>query len=91
VELLRDPSHGRDFTQREWRAMLDVAGFTVTATTSSRLRMDFATWTARMRTPATHVAAIRALQTLAGAEIAQHFEIESDGSFTIDVILIEAR
>jgi SAM-dependent methyltransferase len=90
VEVLRDPSHGRDYTLREWHAMLGDAGFTITATTPSRLRMDFATWIARMRTPPTHVAAIRALQALAGDEIAQHFSIETDGSFTIDVITIEA-
>lgn len=33
--------------------------------------------------------AICALQTLAGAEIGQHFDSESGGSFTIDVIMIE--
>ncbi|MDR3413945.1 MAG: SAM-dependent methyltransferase, partial [Formivibrio sp.] len=61
------------------------------ATRSSRLRMDFAEWAARMRTPSVHCAAIRALQALAGAEVARHFAIEADGSFMIDVILIEAR
>jgi SAM-dependent methyltransferase len=91
VELLRDPSHGRDHTLREWHAMLGEAGFVVSSATPSRLRMDFAEWTARMRTPPAHVAAIRALQVLAGAEIARHFAIEPDGSFTIDVILIEAH
>ena len=49
------------------------------------------TWTAQIRTPAAHIVVICALQTLAGVEIAQHFEIESDGSFTINVIIIEAR
>jgi hypothetical protein len=44
-----------------------------------------------MRTPPSHVTAIRALQALAGAEIARHFAIEPDGSFTIDVVLIEAQ
>ncbi|WP_420382929.1 class I SAM-dependent methyltransferase [Novosphingobium sp.] len=91
VELLRDPSHGRDFTVREWQAMLGAAGFAVTAMTMSRLRMDFPTWTARMRTPDLHVAAIRALQGMAGDEVARHFALEPDGSFTIDVMLIEAR
>ena len=90
VEVLRDPSHGRDFTMREWHAMLEAAGFAVTTTRSSRLRMDFAEWTARMRTPSVQCAAIRALQAQAGAEVARHFAIEADGSFMIDVILIEA-
>jgi SAM-dependent methyltransferase len=91
VELLRDPSHGRDYTAREWQAMLDAAGFAVIAATPARLRMDFPTWTARMRTPPEQIAAIRGLQARAPAEVADHFAIESDGSFTIDTILIEAR
>jgi len=90
VELLRDPSHGRDFTLREWQAMLTNAGFTVIATRPARLRMEFASWTARMRTPPTHVAAIRAVQALAPGEVARHFAIEPDGSFMLDTILIEA-
>jgi len=91
VELLRDPSHGRDFSAREWQAMLARAGFTVTAMRPGRLRMDFASWTARMRTPPAHVAAIRALQALASGEVARHFAIEPDGSFMLDTILIETR
>lgn len=90
VELLRDPSHGRDYREDEWRMMLAAAGFTVGAVTRDRLRMDFADWTARMRTTADRAAAIRTLQGLAGREVADHFGIEADGSFTIDTILIEA-
>ena len=52
--------------------------------------MDFASWTARMRTPPAHIAAIRALQGLASAEVARQFAIEADGSFTINAVLIEA-
>jgi len=91
VELLRDPSHGRDYREDEWRAMLGIAGFTIGAVTFGRLRMDFADWTARMGTPPKQAAAIRTLQALAGSEVASHFAIECDGSFTIDTILIEAR
>lgn len=90
VELLRDPSHVRDYREDEWRAALARAGFTVATVTTARLRMDFPTWTARMRTPPAHAIAIRALQALASAEVAAHFEIEPDGSFTIDTALIEA-
>ena len=35
-------------------------------------------------------AAIRILQGLASSEVARHLAIESDGSFTIDTMLIEA-
>ena len=47
-------------------------------------------WIARQRTDEAHVAAIRSLQIQAAAEVAQHFAIEPDGSFTIDVVLFEA-
>ena len=90
VELLRDPSHVRDYREVEWRAMLARAGFAITAITRGRLRMDFADWTMRQRTPADRAAAIRTLQGLASSDVARHFEIEADGSFTIDTILIEA-
>lgn len=91
VELLRDPSHVRDYRISEWRRMLAGAGFTPGATLESRPRMDFASWIARMRTPAVNVAAIRALQTSVPAEVAAHFRIEPDGSFLLDAALIEAR
>ena len=91
MELLRDPSHVRDYRVSEWRALLDAAGFSPGVAVASRPRMEFASWIARMRTPATHVAAIRALQAAAPAEVASHFGIEADGSFLLDSALIEAR
>lgn len=89
VELLRDPSHVRDYREAEWRVMLEQAGFAIGAVSHGRLRMDFADWTARMRTTPDRAAAIRSLQALASSEVAGHFAIEADGSFTIDTIVIE--
>jgi SAM-dependent methyltransferase len=91
VELLRDPSHVRDYRPSEWLAALGRAGLQVTRARTLRLRMDFPTWTARMRTPEAHTAAIRSLQTQASSQIADHFGLEADGSFTLDTIVIEAR
>ncbi|WP_375455795.1 class I SAM-dependent methyltransferase [uncultured Methylobacterium sp.] len=91
VELLRDPSHVRDYAVPEWRAMLDAAGFSLDAVTPGRLRMDFASWIARMRSPVPHVAAIRSLQAAAPDAVQRHFGIEADGSFWLDAVLIEAR
>lgn len=90
VEVLRDPSHVRDYRASEWLAALGRAGFTVQRLTARRLRMDFASWTERMRTPETHVAAIRSLQRLASDDVAALFELEADGSFSFDAMLIEA-
>lgn len=71
-------------------AALHRVGFAVTSSRSWQLRMDFPVWTARMRTPADNVKAIRALQAAASAETRAHFAIEPDGSFLLDITLIEA-
>jgi ubiquinone/menaquinone biosynthesis C-methylase UbiE len=90
VELLRDVSHVRDYSAAEWIAALNAAGFAIRATHTRRLRMDFASWTERMRTPEPQRAAIRALQRQASNAVATHFAIEPDGSFTLDSLQIEA-
>jgi ubiquinone/menaquinone biosynthesis C-methylase UbiE len=90
VELLRDPSHVRDYTAAEWAAALARAGFGLAETRSRRLRMDYPSWVARMRTPEPNRAAIRSLQHGLAAETARYFDLEADGSFTIDTVQIEA-
>ncbi len=89
VELLRDTSHVRDYSMGEWTAALGRAGFAILSCRTWRLRMDFPVWTARMRTPADQIKAIRALQEAASAETKAHFAIEDDGSFLLDVMMIE--
>ncbi len=91
VELLRDTSHVRDYSAAEWLAGLGRAGFALQACRTWRLRMDFPTWIARMRTPADNVTAIRALQAAAAAETRAYFAIEDDGSFLLDVLMMEMR
>ena len=91
LELLRDPSHVRNASTAEWRSLLADAGFAVAEVTAYRLRLAFGPWIERMRTPEAHVAAIRALQRRAPAEVRDHFAIEDDGSFTVDTVLIAAR
>lgn len=91
VELLRDPSHVRDYRVSEWHAMLRAGGFAPGPMLASRLRMAFASWIARMRTSDLNAAAVRALQATAPSEVAAHFGVEADGSFLLDSMLIEAR
>lgn len=90
VELLRDPSHVRNYRAGEWLDALSRSGFSVRATQTWRLRMAFPIWIARMRTPEINVQAIRALQQAASAEVIEHFAVEADGSFMLDTLLIEA-
>lgn len=91
LELLRDPSHVRNASLVEWRALLTTAGFTVGPATTFRLRLDFSSWIERMKTPESHVLAIRSLQQRAGSEVSKYFAIEEDGSFTVDTLLITAE
>lgn len=84
LELLRDPSHVRDYGIDEWSALLQAAGFDLQRVQRFRLRIDFATWIARMATPPAQADAILALQRQAPAEVAQHFDFAEDGSFTLD-------
>ncbi|GBQ32623.1 class I SAM-dependent methyltransferase [Gluconacetobacter sacchari] len=88
LELLRDISHVRDFTVSEWVSALGRAGFAMQGITPRRLRMDFAPWVARTRTPPERILAIRSLQDAAPDEVRAHFEIEEDGSFTLDTVCI---
>jgi SAM-dependent methyltransferase len=90
IELLRDHSHVRDYSCAQWLDSLARARFTIDSCRTWRLRMDFPVWIARMRTPEENVKAIRALQNAASRETKTHFAIESDGSFMLDVLMIEA-
>jgi len=90
IELLRDPSHVRDYTIAEWTRALADSGFRVDLVTRRRLRLEFGSWIARMRTPEVHAQAIRSLQARMAREVAEHFALEADGSFMLDTATIEA-
>jgi SAM-dependent methyltransferase len=90
VELLRDPSHVRDYSAEEWQGAVAGAGFAPGRLVRRRLPLEFRSWIERMRTAETHVRAIRSLQTQASAAVQEHFAILPDGSFTLDTLSLEA-
>lgn len=90
VEVLRDTSHVRDYTPGEWLAMFTGSGLLVREVTSDRLELEFGSWVARMRTPEHFITAIRALQQSTTEEVRRHFSIQTDGSFTSDIMMFEA-
>ncbi|KAB0681447.1 class I SAM-dependent methyltransferase [Aureimonas leprariae] len=90
VEALRDPSHVRDYSAAEWLRMLAAAGFAVQEVRTCRLRMEFASWTARMRTPDAAQAAIRYLQDALPEAARRQMEVEADGSFMLPTLRIAA-
>jgi hypothetical protein len=83
---------GGDLYGRQARglASLGSAGFDVGSARTRRLRMDFPTWTAWMHTPEPHARVIRSLQEVADSDVHRHFAIEPDGSFLLEVMMIEA-
>ncbi len=91
IELLRDESHVRNYSPAEWNSMLSEAGFAVDAQSMWKLPLDFAAWVTRMRTPDLYVQAIRSLLLNAPREVREYFQVEPDGSFVLDTVMIEAR
>ncbi|TSH90187.1 class I SAM-dependent methyltransferase [Verticiella sediminum] len=83
LELLRDTSHVRDYSDREWRAMLADAGYAVLDEQSWPVRLEFASWVQRIRTPMANVSMIRTLQQGASSEVSAALAYEEDGSFTM--------
>lgn len=90
IEVLRDPSHVRDYKVSEWENMAQEAGFRVRETKRQRIRLEFSSWIKRIRTPDINVAALHALQMQAPAEVSRHFAFEADGSFMLDTAVVIA-
>lgn len=61
VEVLRDPSHSRDWTLSEWEAAGRQIGVPFDVVARWDLPLDFADWTARQQTPPAAVAQLEAL------------------------------
>jgi SAM-dependent methyltransferase len=91
IELLRDASHVRNYTVAEWVSALARSGFAIDGITMRTLALEFASWTARTRTPPGHARAIRSLQAGAPAIVREHFGVAADGSFDLEVATFAVR
>jgi ubiquinone/menaquinone biosynthesis C-methylase UbiE len=91
VEALRDTSHVQNYSSGEWLTMIAEAGLICRTLTTDRLVLEFASWVARMRTPQPLCEAIRLYQQSASHEVQHYFELQDDGSFTSDIIMVEAQ
>jgi ubiquinone/menaquinone biosynthesis C-methylase UbiE len=90
TELLRDPSHVRNYSIAEWTAALVAAGLKPETVTTDHVRLEFTSWVERMRTPKVQVDAIRALQQAMSENVARYFDLGADGSFNLETALIKA-
>jgi ubiquinone/menaquinone biosynthesis C-methylase UbiE len=91
VEALRDTSHVQNYSSGEWLSMITEAGLISRTLTTDRLVLEFASWVERMRTPQPLCEAIRLYQQSASHEVQRYFELQEDGSFTSDIIMVEAQ
>lgn len=91
IEMLRDPSHVRDYSVREWQDMLRTAGLKPEEAIRRQIRLDYQSWISRMQTPPVFADAIRALMAKMPEPVQSHFAIEADGSFQLDTASVLAR
>lgn len=91
VEALRDTSHVHNYSSGELLSMFNEAGLVTQNLLCDRLVLEYSSWIARMRTPAVMADAIRAYQQSASDEVQRYFELQADGSFTSDIVMVEAR
>jgi hypothetical protein len=91
IELLRDPSHIRNYTGREWIDMFREAGFEASLRQRWPVTLEFRGWVERMRTPPERVTAIQAVWRAAPDEVRQFFAVQPDGSFAMQKLLLEAH
>jgi ubiquinone/menaquinone biosynthesis C-methylase UbiE len=90
IELLRDVSHVRNYSVREWSQQLNAAHLQIDAHTKWKLPLDFSAWVTRMQTPADRVAVIRGLLQGAPSEVQAYLALQADDSFSVDVAMFDA-
>jgi ubiquinone/menaquinone biosynthesis C-methylase UbiE len=93
IELLRDPSHVRNYTPSQWLQMLSECGIDAEVLGRWGLYQDFGQWVERTRAPATSVAELRRLFDAAPADVRQTLALDSRGprSLSVPCALIRGR
>jgi SAM-dependent methyltransferase len=91
LEVLRDPSHVRDYSASQWQAMFGEAGLASSVVAQWKLRLEFEPWLARIGTARTLAEGIRSLMDAAPREVREALELsQATGyDFTIPVALVE--
>jgi ubiquinone/menaquinone biosynthesis C-methylase UbiE len=90
LELLRDPSHVRNYSIAEWRTQLARAAFEVSRSETWKLRLEFDAWIARSRTPADRVAMLRSLLDNAPQEVRDYLDVAANSTFHVNAVMLEA-
>lgn len=103
IELLRDPAHVRNYSESEWRGLVEKHGLQVTNVEHSYYfeesgngtgKMNFDIWTHRIGTTPDNIVRLRQMMQAARPELAQILQIEIDTAqqiwFSLPLILVIA-
>ena len=94
VEKLRDPTHVRNYTDMEWRSMLEAAGFAVKSVQLYRKTHGVAEWIERSGVDRDATERVYAAFAAAPVAAREYFEIAYDGGravrFTADQMIFRA-
>lgn len=88
-EKLRDPSHGRCLSVREWQQLFTAAGLLITHTETAAKAMEFTDWAARMQVSTADTIRLRAM-LIQAPPLVQQFLTPSFAGDKIDFHLYEA-
>ncbi|MBF7683633.1 class I SAM-dependent methyltransferase [Acinetobacter sp. B5B] len=85
IELLRDPSHVRNYSMAQWLNLTECHGLMPLKVEKQALKIRLDDWVKRMHTPDMAIQAIRYLQSMACHLVVSHFDIQDSGDFQLDV------
>ncbi len=91
IELLRDPSHVRDYTKNQWLQFFRTSGVHAEIAFPFEIALEFQPWIQRINTPETLVKALEYLFTNAPSEMKSIFKIQPDLTFTIPCAVFAVR
>lgn len=94
IELLRDPSHVRNYRVREWRAMLSDKGLLVEDEIEGRCgELEFWDWTKRQNVPPDRIETLQCRFREASPGLAELLTLRAEGEtffFTLPQVIIRA-
>lgn len=85
IEVLRDPSHVRNYSVGQWFDLTEQIGFTPFIFEQQSLEICLSDWVKRMHTPDMAIQAIQYLQSMASDMVVSHFHIQKNGDFYLNV------
>ncbi|MEP7287247.1 MAG: methyltransferase domain-containing protein [Chloroflexota bacterium] len=83
IEFLRDGSHVRDHSIRQWQSMLTETGFESQVVETWDVVLDFNDWVVRISTPEAKVAMLKTLFTEVPESVKQAMHIQPDYAFAL--------